>query len=169
MSVIPHLKPAVIERMPDEMFEGIQTALPLGKNEISNGTNVRWPHMNKSYPEDLRILDILEPCLQAIVRTEVRRIVFIELSVRNGLILPDETQSPASPDWHKDGSPFDKETRYVTANTFTTEFLGNWMSIYRPEPGDLVRFDRKKHRAPTNQTEVPIQRTWVRATVHHPE
>jgi len=169
MSVIPHLKPEVIEHMPESMFGNIQEALPLALNEIHNRAEARWQADSGIPSGDHRLLDILEPCLNAIIRAERQRITFIEFSIRNGLVQPGETQGSTTPHWHHDGSAFDKTTKYITANAFTTEFLGNWLSIYRPQPGELVRFDSKKHRAPTNYTDEPIQRTWVRSIVHHPE
>jgi len=163
MSLVPHFKPETIEHMPDTMFAGIQNALPLASNEINITAKVRWETGREIPSFEHRLLDILEPYLDAIIKTERLRIKFIEFSIRNGFVEPGKNQSPAPPDWHRDGGPFDRLTTYIIANAFTTEFLGG----FRPEPGDLVRFARKKHRAPTNHTDQPIPRTLVRALVHH--
>ena len=167
MSIVPHFKPEVIGQMPDEMFNDIQTALPTETHWLSRGRAIRWSETDKlHFPEDTKLIDILDPCIRSILKAEHQRVSFIEFSVRVGLILPGHVQTPASDRWHRDGFIRERPSRYITSDGFPTEFLGRWMSTYQPEPCELVRFNRKKHRSPTNNTDAPIHRTWVRATVH---
>lgn len=45
------------------------------------------------------------------------------------------------------------------------ELQENGLSVYRPEPLQLVSFAREIHRSPMNRTGKTVARTWIRATI----
>jgi hypothetical protein len=151
--------------MPDEMFENVRLSLPRGNGQLGAQEEFIWPLDSTMAAWYEASIEALSAPIKAILAREDREIQNIRFTISHGYVLPNFAQRPKGEskegNWHKDGSIADGVHRYATADCLPTEFFGR----STPRPGELVRFDRRLHRSPTNLAGVPIYRTWIRAAV----
>jgi len=162
--MLPHKSGEVVGQMPDQMFSDLQAALPIDESHAFEAMLLSWPQTEKTTPFQHQVLNSLEPCLDAIRERERLCVRFIGFTIRNGLVLPGKTPFGDDMDsWHRDGNFFNLPGRYATSNCLSMEIQG----IKPAKPGQLVCFNKRKHRSPINPTTEIITRTWVRAEAYH--
>lgn len=153
-----------IGSVPLEMFDDVRQGFREHISRVTGQILIRWlPDQNQNnFSSD--IVELIDPLHTLILSSQRHELKYIDYNLRSEIIHPYERPIFYDREWHKDGDFADRASQYITASDLYTRFR---YSRNHFNPGDVLRYNRAIHKAPTNETDQTIHRIWVRGSAHH--